>query len=72
MVAQTAGKHYPAPITAVKPLEAAARFGREEALKPGEQSFVPLAHTNEFSRAPVGFSFNDQYVKGKAETHQRC
>ena len=32
MVAQTAGKHYPAPITAVKTIEAAARFGREEAL----------------------------------------
>lgn len=32
MVAQTAGKHYPAPMTAVKTIEAAARFGREEAL----------------------------------------
>ncbi|MGU0171498.1 hypothetical protein ACVXG8_06850 [Escherichia coli] len=32
MVAQTAGKHYPVPITAVKTIEAAARFGREEAL----------------------------------------
>lgn len=32
MVAQTAGKHYPAPITAVKTIEAAARLGREEAL----------------------------------------
>lgn len=31
MVAQTAGKHYPAPITAVKTIEAAARLGREEA-----------------------------------------
>jgi 3-hydroxyacyl-CoA dehydrogenase/enoyl-CoA hydratase/3-hydroxybutyryl-CoA epimerase/enoyl-CoA isomerase len=26
MVAQTAGKHYPAPITAVKTIEAAARL----------------------------------------------
>jgi 3-hydroxyacyl-CoA dehydrogenase/enoyl-CoA hydratase/3-hydroxybutyryl-CoA epimerase/enoyl-CoA isomerase len=33
MVMQTAGKHYPAPITAVKTIEAAARFGRDEALK---------------------------------------
>ena len=47
MVAQTAGKHYPAPITAVKTIEAAARFGREEALNLENKSFVPLAHTNE-------------------------
>ncbi|MBG0644163.1 fatty acid oxidation complex subunit alpha FadB [Enterobacter kobei] len=31
MVMQTAGKHYPAPITAVKTIEAAARLGRDEA-----------------------------------------
>ncbi len=36
MVAQTAGKHYPAPITAVKTIEAAARLGREEALGAGK------------------------------------
>lgn len=40
MVMQTAGKHYPAPITAVKTIEAAARFGRDEALKLENQSFV--------------------------------
>ncbi len=33
MVMQTAGKHYPAPITAVKTIEAAAQLGRDEALK---------------------------------------
>lgn len=66
MVAQTAGKHYPAPITAVKTIEAAARFGREEALNTENKSFVPLAHTNE-ARALVGIFLNDQYVKGKAK-----
>ncbi|ENL2633849.1 fatty acid oxidation complex subunit alpha FadB [Shigella flexneri] len=66
MVAQTAGKHYPAPITAVKTIEAAARFGREEALNLENKSFVPLAHTNE-ARALVGIFLNDQYVKGKAK-----
>ncbi|MGU0161370.1 hypothetical protein ACVXHB_21070 [Escherichia coli] len=40
MVAQTAGKHYPAPITAVKTIEAAARFGREEALN-WKKKFCP-------------------------------
>ncbi|MDU4276496.1 MAG: fatty acid oxidation complex subunit alpha FadB, partial [Enterobacter asburiae] len=65
MVMQTAGKHYPAPITAVKTIEAAARLGRDEALKLENQSFVPLAHTNE-ARALVGIFLNDQFVKGKA------
>ncbi|KUD11181.1 hypothetical protein DE81_23630, partial [Salmonella enterica subsp. enterica serovar Hadar] len=58
MVAQTAGKHYPAPMTAVKTIEAAARFGREEALNLENKSFVPLAHTNE-ARALVGIFLND-------------
>ena len=66
MVMQTAGKHYPAPIAAVKTIEAAARFGRDEALKLENQSFVPLAHTNE-ARALVGIFLNDQFVKGKAK-----
>ena len=66
MVMQTAGKHYPAPITAVKTIEAAARLGRDEALKLENQSFVPLAHTNE-ARALVGIFLNDQFVKGKAK-----
>ncbi len=66
MVAQTAGKHYPAPITAVKTIEAAARLGREEALVLENKSFVPLAHTNE-ARALVGIFLNDQYVKAKAK-----
>ncbi|WP_312468548.1 fatty acid oxidation complex subunit alpha FadB [Pseudescherichia sp.] len=66
MVMQTAGKHYPAPLTAVKTIEAAARFGRDEALALENQSFVPLAHTNE-ARALVGIFLNDQYVKGQAK-----
>ncbi|MDU4360716.1 MAG: fatty acid oxidation complex subunit alpha FadB [Enterobacter hormaechei] len=66
MVMQTAGKHYPAPITAVKTIEAAARLGRDDALKLENQSFVPLAHTNE-ARALVGIFLNDQFVKGKAK-----
>ncbi len=66
MVAQTAGKHYPAPMTAVKTIEAAAGFGREKALALENQSFVPLAHTNE-ARALVGIFLNDQFVKAKAK-----
>ena len=66
MVMQTAGKHYPAPITAVKTIEAAATLGREEALKLENQSFVPLAHTPQ-ARSLVGIFLNDQYVKSLAK-----
>ncbi len=66
MVMQTAGKHYPAPLTAVKTIEAASRHGREEALELENKSFVPLAHSTE-ARALVGIFLNDQYVKGKAK-----
>lgn len=66
MVMQVAGKHYPAPLTAVKTIEAAAKLGRSEALKLETNSFVPLAGSNE-ARALVGIFLNDQYVKGKAK-----
>lgn len=66
MVMQVAGKHYPAPLTAVKTIEAAAKLGRAEALKLETNSFVPLAGSNE-ARALVGIFLNDQYVKGKAK-----
>lgn len=66
MVMQTAGKHYPAPMAAVKTIEAAAGLGRDDALKLENQSFVPLARSDE-ARALVGIFLNDQYVKGKAK-----
>ncbi|PKH19559.1 fatty acid oxidation complex subunit alpha FadB [Enterobacterales bacterium CwR94] len=66
MVMQTAGKHYPAPITAVKTIEAAASLHRDEALKLETQAFVPLARSNE-ARALVGIFLNDQWVKAKAK-----
>ncbi len=37
---KTAGKHYPAPITAVKTIEAAARLGRDDALKLEKPKFL--------------------------------
>ncbi len=63
---QTAGKHYPAPITAVKTIEAAAGLKRAEALKLETASFVPLTRTTQ-ARALVGIFLNDQFVKGKAK-----
>lgn len=65
-VMKTAGKHYPAPLTAVKTIEAAARYGRDEALKLEAQRFVQLARSNE-ARALVGIFLNDQYVKSQVK-----
>lgn len=66
LVMQTAGKHYPAPLTAVKTIEAAAHLGRDGALKLETAAFVPLAQSNE-ARALVGIFLNDQWVKSKAK-----
>jgi len=66
LVAQTAGKHYPAPMTAVKTIEAAAQLRRDDALKLETASFVPLARSKE-ARALVGIFLNDQFVKGQAK-----
>ncbi|MCW7764296.1 fatty acid oxidation complex subunit alpha FadB [Photorhabdus luminescens] len=68
MVMKVAGPHYPAPITAVKSIEKAATFGRDEALKIETDNFIPLAQTN-VARALVGIFLNDQYVKGLAKKH---
>ena len=46
MVAAVAGKHYPAPMTAVKTVEAAAGMSRDEALNVEAQGFIKLAKTD--------------------------
>lgn len=66
MVAQRAGTHYPAPMVAVKTIEAAATLGREAALQLETQNFVPLAQSPE-ARALVGLFLSEQYVKGQAK-----
>lgn len=66
MVMQTARKHYPAPLTAVKTIEAAAALDRNDALKLETAAFVPLAQSDE-ARALVGIFLNDQYVKALAK-----
>lgn len=66
IVLQTAGHHYPAPMVAVKTIEAAAKLARDEALKLETASFVPLARSNE-ARALVGIFLNDQFVKSQAK-----
>ncbi|WP_168403064.1 fatty acid oxidation complex subunit alpha FadB [Erwinia amylovora] len=66
MVLQTVGKHYPAPLTVVQTIEAAAGSGRDEAQKLETAAFVPLARSDE-ARALVGIFLNDQMVKAKVK-----
>ena len=65
-VLQTAGKHYPAPLTAVSTIAAAAAMHRDDALKLETQAFVPLARSDE-ARALVGIFLNEQAIKAKAK-----
>jgi len=62
MVAAKAGKHYPAPLTAVKTIETAAGCGREEAQAEENRSFVGLAKRPPV-RALIGLFLNDQFLK---------
>ncbi|OED86717.1 fatty acid oxidation complex subunit alpha FadB [Vibrio breoganii] len=66
LVAQKAGPHYPAPMMAVKTIESAARFARDEALTIERENFITLTQT-EVATSLVGLFLNDQYIKGLAK-----
>jgi len=66
LVAQKAGPHYPAPMTAVVTIEEGARFARNEALEIERKYFVKLAKSEE-AKSLVGLFLNDQYIKGIAK-----
>ncbi|MDG2668291.1 fatty acid oxidation complex subunit alpha FadB [Vibrio parahaemolyticus] len=66
LVAQVAGPHYPAPMTAVITIEEGARFARNEALDIERKYFVKLAKSEE-AKSLVGLFLNDQYIKGIAK-----
>ena len=66
MVANIAGKHYPAPMAAVTAIETAATCERKQALAIENTHFVTLAKTD-VAQALVGIFLNDQYLKSKAK-----
>ncbi|MGR5130052.1 fatty acid oxidation complex subunit alpha FadB [Photobacterium swingsii] len=66
MVAQVAGKHYPAPMAAVMTIEEAASMSRDDALIVENKHFVKLAKTD-VAQALVGLFLNDQFIKGNAK-----
>ncbi|CAM2960635.1 fatty acid oxidation complex subunit alpha FadB [Vibrio rarus] len=66
LVAQKAGPHYPAPMMAVKTIESAARFSRDQALDIERENFITLTQTD-VATSLVGLFLNDQYIKGLAK-----
>ncbi|RCU45393.1 fatty acid oxidation complex subunit alpha FadB [Corallincola holothuriorum] len=66
MVAQQAGKHYPAPMMAVKAIEKAASQGRDGALNAEADGFIKLAKSPQ-AESLIGIFLNDQLVKAKAK-----
>ncbi len=66
LVAQKAGPHYPAPMTAVITIEEGARHARDEALDIERKHFIKLAKSEE-AKSLVGLFLNDQYIKGIAK-----
>jgi len=66
LVAQVAGTHYPAPMTAVKTIEQSASCERDTALDIERKHFITLAKSQE-AQALVGIFLNDQYIKGLAK-----
>ena len=65
-VAGQAGKHYPAPVEAVKVIQKAAGKGRDEALKIEAAGFAKVARTP-VANSLIGLFLNDQLLKKKAK-----
>jgi 3-hydroxyacyl-CoA dehydrogenase/enoyl-CoA hydratase/3-hydroxybutyryl-CoA epimerase/enoyl-CoA isomerase len=62
MVQQQAGKHYPAPVEAVKSMQKAAGMKRDDALDVESKGFAKVAKTPQ-ATAMVGLFLADQQVK---------
>ena len=69
-IAGKAGKHYPAPVAAVKAIQKAAGKGRDDALKIEAAAFAKLAKTT-VDDALVGLFLNDQFLKKTAKAQMK-
>jgi 3-hydroxyacyl-CoA dehydrogenase/enoyl-CoA hydratase/3-hydroxybutyryl-CoA epimerase/enoyl-CoA isomerase len=70
MVAQQAGRNYPAPLKAVEVIEQARTLGLEDALDVEAEAFAELAVTP-VATALVGVFLSDQLLSKKAKTWER-
>ena len=67
-IAGKAGPHYPAPVRAVKVIQAAAGMSRDDALEVERQGFMKVA-TTDVARNLIGIFINDQFLKKIAKKH---
>ena len=70
VVFQKAGKHYPAPNTAIATMQAHANMSRDEALVVEAKGFAEVARTDVAS-CLIGLFLNDQMLKKQAEHYQQ-
>ncbi len=64
-VGAQAGRNYPAPVSAIKAMQEAAKFERDQALEVESATFVKLAQTDA-AQALVGLFVSDQLLSKKA------
>ncbi|UTA46448.1 fatty acid oxidation complex subunit alpha FadB [Simiduia sp. 21SJ11W-1] len=65
-----AGKNYPAPVAAIKAMQASAKAGRQEALAAEARAFAKLAQGPE-AAALVGLFLSDQLIGKKAKSWEK-
>ncbi len=61
-----AGRNYPAPVTAIKVMQNAAKLGRDEALKLETDAFAELAQSS-VAMSLIGLFLSDQAISKKAK-----
>ena len=66
-VAAQAGRHYPAPVAAIKTMQKAAGMLRSQALAVEAEAFAKMAQT-EVAQSLVALFVRDQYMSKKAKT----
>ncbi len=66
MIMKMAGKHYPAPMTAVISIEQSAAMSRDDALAIENKHFVDLTRTD-VAKSLVQIFLNDQLIKSKVK-----
>lgn len=69
-IAGKAGRHYPAPVSAVKAIQKAAGKSRDDALKIEAAAFAKLAKTP-VAAALIGLFLNDQFLKKTAKAQMK-
>lgn len=69
-IAGQAGKHYPAPVEAVKRIQKASGKGRDEALKIESEGFARVARTTT-ANSLISLFLNDQLIKKKSKGYAK-